>query len=176
MEKHLSYTWPRPQRSYRANYLYLHQRVTLTVPLASLLLCQFLLCCDFRHRQAPAGIGLLWFVADDGTILTWQLAASNHSNKKGGELSGSWAQSQVMSSLALTTSPSSLAHSSLCPVTTMCYYCIFIFFLHSKERIKKMCAHVKIITKCCLLLVYQWNQQYSIKYVHFVHWDSFVLQ
>lgn len=41
------------------NYLCLHQCVTLTVPLARLLLCQFLLRCDFQHRQAPAGIQLL---------------------------------------------------------------------------------------------------------------------
>lgn len=56
--------------------------VTLTFPLATLLLCQFLLCCDFQHCQAPTGMQLLWFVADDGTVLTRQLAASNHSNRK----------------------------------------------------------------------------------------------
>lgn len=74
---------------------------TLTVLLVRLLLCQFLLRCDFQHCQAPAGFQLLWFVADDGTILTQRFAASNHSNRKGGELSGSWAHSQVMSSHSL---------------------------------------------------------------------------
>lgn len=103
------HTWPCLQWSCRINYL--HHYVTLTVLLARLLLWQFLLCCDFQHRQAPAGFQLLWFVADDGTILTLQFAASNHSNRKGGELYGSWAHSQVMSSFPLTTSPASLSIS-----------------------------------------------------------------
>lgn len=90
--------WPCLQWNWMI-YLYLHQCVTLTVPFVRLLLCQFLLCCDFRRCQAPAGIQLLWFVADDGTVLARQLAACNHSNRKGGELSESWAHSQVMSSL-----------------------------------------------------------------------------
>lgn len=78
---------------------------TLTVLLAVLLLCQFLLRCDFQCRRALAGFQPLWFVADDGTILARQFAGSNHSNKRGGELSGSWAPSQVMSSSASTNSP-----------------------------------------------------------------------
>lgn len=115
------------KRSHKMNYLYLHQCVTLTVPLARLLLCQFLLRCDFRRCQAPAGIQLLWFVADDGTVLTRQLAASNHSNRKGGELSEGWARSQVMSLLALTTSPSSPPLSSPSPVNIVYYYCTFMY-------------------------------------------------
>lgn len=77
----------------------------LTIPLVRLLLFQFLLCCDFQHRQAHAGIHPLWFVADDGTVFTWQLAVGNHSNRRGGKLSGSKANTQVMSSLPSTRSP-----------------------------------------------------------------------
>lgn len=91
--------WPCQLRSGKMTCFYLHLRATLTVPPAGLLLCRFLLRCDFRHRQAPLRIQLLWFVADDGTVFTWQLAASNHSNRKGGKFPGSWAGSQVMSSL-----------------------------------------------------------------------------
>lgn len=136
---HLWHAWPCLQQSCGIYYLYLHQRVTLTVPLARLLLCQFLLCCDFQHCQAPAGIQLLWFVADDGTVLTRQLAASNHSNRKGGELSGSWAHSQVMSSLPLTTSPSSLSISQAGVQQTKCIIILLLVWSLLKPSLRTAC-------------------------------------
>lgn len=54
----------------------------LTITLFRIFLCEFLLCCGFLHTQALSRDRLHRFAADDGTVLTWQPTASNHSNKE----------------------------------------------------------------------------------------------
>jgi len=54
----------------------------LTITLFRIFLCKFLLCCGFLHTQALSQDLLHRFAADDGTILTRQPTASNHSNKE----------------------------------------------------------------------------------------------
>lgn len=61
-----------------------HRDTLLTVSFPSFVFCHFLRCHYFLEG-APAGAGLSRPVADDGAVLTRGPAASNHSNKGGGE-------------------------------------------------------------------------------------------
>lgn len=131
---------------------------TLTVLLAGLPLCRFLLRCDFQRRRAPAGFQPLWFVADDGTILARQFAASNHGNKRGGELSGSWALSQVMSPSASTNSP----HLSS-PNRDIMHYCWKIL---PKPKVLRLCGLKRTFTRKIWSIKSLYNPIAAVCFIH----------